>query len=276
MGDTIVKAIRDLTLWIGTVTVLPGEHGVRANAKIALQRITGKKIFSGALEEKPPGIFGELDTKGPDNNDTSGGGTKDRHRKNDPEGKAQRAASGQANIEVKKAKEEGKTGDERAIPKSKRHYHSMLIKEISSVMRHLNSSPPRKYDFDEWAWYLKLIGEDETSAETHRQPVRHPRIGDKDATGDERRSNEAKVKWSWVGNRSPLMGNKEEAEWVLEKLTRTLERELETMRKEEERERRGDAKWEGAGGMSMDSSRTVTQERDDGDGVVAVNMRKMS
>ena len=32
--------------------------------------------------------------------------------------------------------------------------------------------------------------------------------------------------WSWLGNRSPLMGETEEAEWVLERLTATLEREL--------------------------------------------------
>jgi potassium channel subfamily K len=106
---------------------------------------------------------------------------------------------------------------------------------------------------------------------------------------------EKTVKWSWIGNRSPLMGNKEEAEWVLERLTRTLQRELEEMRKEEE-ESRGD--WAPGGkmdgkqplqkdgnlveneggkedgqerggkseeGPSIESSRTATQEREDED-----------
>jgi potassium channel subfamily K len=154
-------------------------------------------------------------------------------------------------------------------------------------MGHLNSSPPRKYSFDEWAWYLKLIGEDESSPETHRKPIRRPkhtsdgpgivigRVLDEDKT----------VKWSWVGKRSPLMGNKEEAEWVLERLTKTLERELEAMRKEEE-EGRGD--WapggrmermegmepmfrdgdgNGGEGPSTESSRTMTRERKDGEEV---------
>jgi potassium channel subfamily K len=179
------------------------------------------------------------------------------------------------------------------MPKSKRHYHTMLIKEIGSVMRHLNSSPPRKYSFDEWAWYLKLIGEDESSPETHRKAIRKPKRtceGLGTATGRKLDEDET-VKWSWVGNRSPLMGNKEEAEWVLERLTKTLERELEAMRREEE-EGKGDwapgGKMEGkepilrdedrkgkeqekgefeAGeeGPSIDSSRTVTQEREDGE-----------
>jgi len=248
------------------------------------------------MQEKPPGILGELDPKG-DQNGGEGDDRQGHYRKNDPEGTAQKAADNQANIEGRKAKEEGKTGDERAMPKSKRHYHAMLIKEISSVMRDLNSSPPRKYSFDEWAWYLKLIGEDESSPDTHRKAIRKPkRSGTGLGTDTGRKMDEEEtVKWSWIGNRSPLMGNKEEAEWVLERLTKTLERELEALRREEE-EGKGD--WAPGGrmegkdtlfggrdqsrdkegaeeknekletgeeGPSVDSSRTVTQEREDGD-----------
>jgi potassium channel subfamily K, other eukaryote len=171
----------------------------------------------------------------------------------------------------------------------------MLIKEISSVMRHLNSSPPRKYSFDEWAWYRKAIHKPERESEG---------LG----TAMGRKLDEEKtVKWSWIGNRSPLMGNKEEAEWVLERLTKTLERELEAMRREEE-EGKGDwargGKMEGKEpmfrdtdrdgdredetdreggdekgrlekreeGPSIDSSRTVTHEREDGDEIEDENI----
>lgn len=165
-------------------------------------------------------------------------------------------------------------------------------------MKHLNSSPPRKYTFDEWAWYLELIGEDESSPETHRRAIRKPKMdSDREgvaATTGRNIDAEKKVKWSWVGNRSPLMGNKEEAEWVLERLTRTLARELEAMRKEEEegsgdfaqggkmagkfRRRNSDRKpsredngqdrdlpqgVEGEAGPSIESSRTATRERED-------------
>jgi potassium channel subfamily K, other eukaryote len=140
----------------------------------------------------------------------------------------------------------------------------MLIKEISNVMRHLNSSPPRKYSFDEWAWYLKLIGEDESSPETHRKAIRKPKHtsdGLGIATGRKLDEGET-VKWSWVGNRSPLMGNKEEAEWVLERLTKTLGRELEAMRREEE-EGRGD--W--APGGKMEGKEPMFKDgRRDGEG----------
>lgn len=39
MGDTIVKGIRDFTLWIGTMTILPSEHGVRKSIKLTMKRV---------------------------------------------------------------------------------------------------------------------------------------------------------------------------------------------------------------------------------------------
>jgi potassium channel subfamily K len=158
------------------------------------------------------------------------------------------------------------------LPKSKRHYHLILIKEMLQVMSHLNSSPPRKYTFDEWAWYLKWIGEDESEATTHRKALRKPRP-DGEGLGaampvsgkggkDEGEEGE-KLKWSWVGNRSPLMGEKEEAEWVLDRLTNTLERELEAIRREELEMKSETVRKEGGGereGERSESSGTLLEE----------------
>lgn len=224
MGDTIVKGIRDLTLWIGNFTVLPGEKGLRAKLKGSANTITRGHLFNSNVSEQPPGILGE--TKRSKNNDSDDEG--ESHTKNDPESAAQRVAGDRANRETKRAKKQGEEDDH--LPKSQRHYHVILIKEISKVMKHLHSSPPRKYTFDEWAWYLKLIGEDESKADSHRKALRKPRP---DGEGLGAATKEKEVKWSWVGNRSPLMGNKEEAEWVLERLTTTLNRELAAIHKEE-------------------------------------------
>lgn len=231
MGDTIVKGIRDLTLWIGNFTVLPGEKGVKTTLKEGANQLTKGKFFNGITE---PGILGENNKRVKDSNDDEDGD----QNKNDPESAAQRLAGDRADRENKSANRKAENNDE--LPKSKRHYHVILIKEIGKVRTHLNSSPPRKYTFDEWAWYLKLVGEDESSAETHRKAPRKPRP-DGEGLGAALGDNEGtpvkdKVEWSWVGNRSPLMGNKEEAEWVLERLTMTLERELEALRREEEEE----------------------------------------
>ncbi|KAH7346453.1 potassium channel-like protein [Rhexocercosporidium sp. MPI-PUGE-AT-0058] len=243
MGDTIVKGIRDLTLWIGNFTVLPGEKGIKASVREGVSKVSREKIAVGGVEEMPPGLLGESEKR--DGDDFS-----EATARNDPESAAQRERGSATNQETRKATKYGENSHE--LPKSKKEYYVILVKEIGKVMRHLKSSPPKKYSFDEWAWYLKLIGEDEGSGETHRRPLRRPRadgeglgmVGERqegeEGDGDER------VEWSWVGNRSPLMGGKEEAEWVLERLVKKLERELECLRREEEAEERG-----GDGGEEM-------------------------
>ncbi|KAK7705830.1 hypothetical protein SLS64_007778 [Diaporthe eres] len=121
----------------------------------------------------------------------------------------------------------------RDVPMDPHDYHLLLIDEISRVTQHLKSKPPRKYDFHEWAWYLKLIGEDESSADTHKKAVpRSKRKGKGQGQGAEggARDEPEKLQWSWVGSRSPLMGSQEEAEWILEKLEQKLAGELRAAR----------------------------------------------
>jgi potassium channel subfamily K, other eukaryote len=221
MGDTIVKEIRDLTIWIGTLTVLPGEKGVLATLKESAHVLTRGRIFSGSVNEIPPGFLGENNRRVGD----------DRESKRDTGSMDDSQTAGkEAGREVQQAEENGITNDE--LPSSRRHYHSILIKEISQVMRHLNSSPPRKYTFDEWAWFLKLIGEDESSSDLHGSPTERPNLDGGDV-GVAKAGDGGRLKWSWVGDGSPLMGHKEEPEWVLERLTTRLDKELEEMTKDE-------------------------------------------
>lgn len=125
-----------------------------------------------------------------------------------------------------------------AVPEDPHDYMVVLIDEISLVTQHMKSHPPRKYSFEEWAWYLRLIGEDEGSAETHTKPVPRSRRKNKKnetgggAEGKSQGDHPEKLQWSWVGSRSPLMGSQEEAEWILEKLEQRLAEELRAMRDE--------------------------------------------
>lgn len=120
-----------------------------------------------------------------------------------------------------------------SIPDSRPDYMVVLIDEISRVTQHLKSQPPRKYEFAEWAWFLKLIGEDEGRADTHKKPVAKSRKQKKNGTaGTSDPDDPEHLQWSWVGSRSPLMGSQEEAEWILEKLEQRLAEELRAMRDE--------------------------------------------
>ncbi|KAL2019211.1 hypothetical protein VTK56DRAFT_10011 [Thermocarpiscus australiensis] len=126
-----------------------------------------------------------------------------------------------------------------SIPTTKEDYHITLIDEIGRVAQHLKHHPPRKYTFQEWAWYLKLIGEDEADAEQHRKANPHLRRHEKEqlrdgvGSGGQGGPNGEHLPWSWVGSRSPLLGSQEEAEWILERLIARLGEELREGRRAE-------------------------------------------
>lgn len=219
MGDTVIKGIRDLTIYLGEFTVLPGETSARDRLKHSASNVTRGKLFTeGRMMDEPPGFLG-----GKTDEDSE----KQAHRGRTSATDRQRDALEQEELsEASKARDRGdKLGEDVHM------YHFLLIKELRSVMKHLNESPPRKYNYDEWAWFLKLMGEDESSDSSHRKaPIKVTYANDgqpemqQGQTEDD--GGEQNRQWSWVGNRSPLMGETEEAEWVLERLSATLEKEL--------------------------------------------------
>ncbi|KAK0708210.1 hypothetical protein B0H67DRAFT_495255 [Lasiosphaeris hirsuta] len=129
------------------------------------------------------------------------------------------------------------------IPSNAADYHVTLVEEIGRVTQHIKCHPPRKYTFNEWAWYLRLIGEDEGDADRHRRALphshqrRHRHRGEGGRHEGKEKDEEGEgsgTPWSWVGSRSPLMDSQEEAEWILERLTQKLTEELRGVRRAEQ------------------------------------------
>lgn len=211
MGDTIVKGMRDFTLVVGELTVLPGDAGFRPHMKAAVRAATNGKVFADLPDaEKSAGQSrNEDDDKSPTKKPGGKNGAKD-------------VADAYGKQELDIADEARMKGDK--IRENIHYYHYLLVREIMRVMKDLNSSPPRQYTYDEWAWFLKLIGEDESSGTFHRRP----RVkGNQDLGQGQTKNEDGEVRqWSWLGNRSPLMDEKDEAAWILERLAATLEREL--------------------------------------------------
>ncbi|KAI9823246.1 MAG: hypothetical protein M1819_001369 [Sarea resinae] len=231
MGDTIVKSIADITLWVGSFTVLPGEGGFSAAIKTTAAQATRGKLFSGTHHmDEPPGFIAEKE---------------DSPKQTMHTGDVENLAGEIEEEELSDAEAAGNIGDKMA--QDRHFYHYLLVREIVNVMKHVNSSPPREYTYDEWAWFLKLLGEDEASPDRHSRPSEkgelHP-----DGEGHEqdlRHAEEADgggvvSQWSWLDHKSPLMGTKEEAEWVLERLALTLEEELREQREEKIRRDKGE------------------------------------
>ncbi|KAI1380363.1 voltage-gated potassium channel [Hypoxylon crocopeplum] len=310
-GDTIVKGIKDGTLLLGNITILPGEHGFRKSTKQVLAKLScGVLFFEDDIEEDAPGFLGAA-RKRRDEDDNEEGEEEEMEEmeENEPTRTAD-VDNLESNRKAREDAEKGESGpaspparpseqitngskpalkpparDARPkspgraasiardtlpteLPKSSAEYHLVLIDEISRVTQHLRHSPPRKYTFKEWAWYLRLIGEDESNADNHRRPEKRPLPGgrhrgsggrqrphillrkntqasssastneddnDKDNNTSERGGEAAsqdRPKWSWVGHRSPLMDTREEAEWILDKLESKLRAELQALVKE--------------------------------------------
>lgn len=354
-GDTVVKLIREWTDWLGTVTILPGERGIRKEFKILLHFLSQGKIFGDEednVKEYPPGFLGNANRRDTNNDseedeekaiaeqdgqqrNRSTGGLKaeirgivgderiDRHEvekspagsdktssssntmtssnanKNDrhdfghdvrrtstaplPSNKGNnnsisfaepderpsssrkigtssdlhRASSmGSSRSSKSRPNDHSQSGDVNSqtlpmghaisvartdlpasVPENRHDLAVVLIDEISRVTQHLKKHPPRKYSFEEWAWFLRLVGEDESRSDTHTKPVPKKRKKRSDGAvegdeGHEDNENPEKLQWSWVGSRSPLMGSQEEAEWILEKLEHRLAELLRGMRAE--------------------------------------------
>jgi potassium channel subfamily K len=205
MGDTVIKAFRDLTIWVGSLTVLPGEHGISGTLKTGIQQLKTGKIYRDDKSET--GLTGR--------------GAAEQTMQD-------RLAEHIEEEELAEAEEAGEHGDK--LERDIHFYHYILAKELRKLMRDVDASPPKQYTYQEWNYYLRLIGQDENDASAHRKPrVDHKRKPHSDpdiGTADEGEQNA----WSWLGVRSPLMGNKTEADWIMQRLSATLEREMRLMR----------------------------------------------
>ncbi|KAI1275584.1 hypothetical protein F5Y07DRAFT_369732 [Xylaria sp. FL0933] len=268
-GDTVVKGIRDATVLLGNITILPGEHGYKMDIKHFLSRLSFGVLFSEmTIHESPPGFLGAAQphsNEDEDEDDSMDDGSRaaegrgnDEEKacnspKTSPEPSSRRSNGRNAPKSIlsklKSIKDEsmkpknGKIGpaDGKDIPdkfpKTRAEYQLTLIDEIRRVSQHLRHEPSRKYTYQEWAWFLRLIGEDESDASTHRTPIKKPHLidnkkrgqrgeGQDNGTGPGNMEENSRPKWSWVGHLSPLMDTREEAEWILDKLSLRLRQEL--------------------------------------------------
>ncbi|KAG6217164.1 hypothetical protein E4U50_004343 [Claviceps purpurea] len=276
-GDTVVKFVRDATIRVGSMTILPGEEGLTGSAKYVANRLSLGRMFRNATnairerEKQKRQIkrttsmigfnLGDVDdtTKQRDHSRSNSGSDSHIHPDAGIDRQGKHKFCEQAAIpaerpslsQVRDHLDHLPTGTDLQI---------LLSKEIQLVSQHLREPEPRRYTFEEWAWYLGLIGEDERDPMRHQKVVPKERHSRRKGTGDQARQkdtvakgafpqdadvdlnsappgaveaaaelgmiNSDRIKWSWVGIRSPLMGGQEESEWILDKLMERLQESL--------------------------------------------------
>ena len=253
MGDTVVKGVKDATIWLGEVTVLPNDNdSMLERLKYGIERLTlgmldPEKVSnmkkkpqqmkrrnsaasdSNSFQELHPGLAKVLGRRGR---------KKLKQRQQDM---GERMAS-DFEAEEKLAEDEARDRGDK-IAEDEHAYRRMLLSNIRQVYADSSGDAVKKYTYDEWAFFLKLLGEDEADERYHlramksRTAVRHRR-GRKDELIEDGREGQSSIvnphqtgdpdidepmKWSWIGPRSPLMGDKDEPEWLLVKLFERLE-----------------------------------------------------
>ena len=196
IGDTLIRFLRDLTIFLGELTILPGDEPFHDRLK-AICHISWTDKW---LQE----TTGESDT------------TQDILK-----GTGQRADPGnstyRSTIEAEEhkreesARERGDTAAENV-----HHYHYLLFREIRKMTELAMSDAAKQFDYLEWEYYLALIsGKD--------KPPGSEMKGDAESDDEMQRTIRD---WSWIDHKNPLLGENSEVQWLLGALTDSLDREL--------------------------------------------------
>ena len=96
--------------------------------------------------------------------------------------------------------------------------HASLSKrlafDIQKVSRHLRLSSPKRYSYEEWVEFTRLI--------RLTRPERLNRDLGRVTTENEDENEEGLVNWDWIGDDSPMVSEMSESEWLLERLCESL------------------------------------------------------
>ena len=89
-----------------------------------------------------------------------------------------------------------------------------LAAAIRRTANDLHSDPPKRYSYEEWAEYTRLI--------------RFTRMDPDQIEATE--EDEGLVEWDWIGEDSPMMADESESEWVLDRLCESMGRYMRKLR----------------------------------------------
>ena len=175
-GDTVILLIRDGTLRLGNLTILPGDLSITKETKQLLAKLSRGKLFENdeEVEESLPGFLGaaqprknddedgDEDEEGEEGEDDTPPSTGDTGGSQDGSKKspAKSNASARTQQGPRQKQRRGSMSPRDVpteLPKSRPEYHLLLIDEITRVTEHLQSTPPRKYTFKEVSRLLEAL-----------------------------------------------------------------------------------------------------------------------
>ncbi|CAG9951038.1 unnamed protein product [Clonostachys rosea f. rosea IK726] len=225
-GDTVVKIIRYGSLRLGNITILPGDESFIGNLKHIISLSTFGWIFPDHFDSASPEFTSSesfskqrlddfMSKHEAELSDTATASHAVSHRKASRRHHKRHADAppDHKHARFRNAHDELPTGT---------NFHFLLISEIQVIASHLKESTPHRYTFEEWAWYLRLLGEDERKPGTHCKATLPIKKCESQGEG----LDQQKLVWSWVGDRNPLLSLQIESEWIFDRLTERLRESL--------------------------------------------------
>lgn len=200
LGDTLVRGLRDVTIFLGELTILPGDRPMLDMIRDGLRVRSWREKF--LRESSKEETDADADTETETETDTE-------KEKEEKEGET----------ETEEQPKPPSNNHNKSQFQTTYHYHYLLFREIKKMIHYVSSDTRRSFDYGEWEYYLDLIGrgDRDRGSEACRGEGRG-------ATGDTGDGKEEE--WSWINWKSPLIGERSEAEWLLEGLVEALDREL--------------------------------------------------
>lgn len=267
MGDTVVRTVREATDWTGRKTRVLPEYIQESLEKKESNSEEEKKGQASSTSSRtrecplasPPPSFSASRTSPMRNLDPS---------LTSPSGDGQEVpAASQFQVEspLKTRDEEQHASDpsqERQQSKRESSGHSpsrvhaeaiLLAREISKLAKDVCQQPPKKYGWEEWVNWLKVLGDEawvaggakgegpeasmnppDTSAnlDPHHHPVDPQRHPDKHHRRYQSQPNPLRTdadsdgtswNWTWLDDKGPLFSPETETEWILSRLCSRLE-----------------------------------------------------
>jgi hypothetical protein len=244
LGGTIVKLAADATALVGSLTVAPTDKEFWRRVRRNIDIVFGQNRH--VVKDKK-------DEKDDDDNDDASSSSKSRKDANPDFSKRAAAKKQLAILRQSQQSDSSRLGrwpdllyarlsssdrdaidsyarncTEPAAVRDKWFYRFLLAKETRAILRDSQTHKNKTYTYDEWAYFLRLLGHDEETTELHTKQYNRPKKDAEPGTqvgriwghDGERRE------WSWLSLRSPLLSAKSEPEWVLDQLMRKLQGEL--------------------------------------------------
>lgn len=219
MGDTVVDWVREGTLWLGERTILPETklrpHGLRATL------CSGPRILQRKEKQKSPKDPWASTDPNVHNEDSTRALSRD----------VERVSGVLEKAETNRTHAEGEDdvpdeGDDASVvtssngrPETRKHVLAARVaREIKRLAVDIGASPPKRYHWDQWARWMRLVGDGSGGG----------------GTGPDKDGGE----WSWLGEGGPLLGGSTETEWILGRLCERLEEVIMMHEQEEEEQQR--------------------------------------